>query len=124
MYNNVASEILAQLGGREFIAMTGAKNLRTDDGDNLIMTLPRNQSGANRLEIKLDYGTDTYDVRFFKYTPKKLKVNHKELTAEWIEEKTKEIKKFTGIYCDQLREIFTQVTGFDTHMPRVIGINC
>ena len=124
MFKNAAEEILSQLGGREFIMMTGVKNLCTDDGENLRMTLPKNNSGANRLEIKLDYATDTYNVRFFRYTPSKLKVNARTLTADFVPEKVKDIRTFSDVYFDQLQEIFTMVTGFDTRMPRIIGINC
>ena len=119
----VAEEILRQLGGREFVVMTGVKNLSTDNGDNLTMTLPKNMSGANRLEVTLDYGTDTYCMRFYKYTPQKVKVSYNRQTADVIPEKVKEIQAFSEIYCDQLQEIFTAVTGFDTRMPRIVGIN-
>lgn len=93
MYNNVAEEILAQLGGRVFIKMTGVKNLRTTNGDNLIMTLPRNSSGANEMEIALDVGTDTYNVRFLKRTKPHLNVK----TCAFIGEKVKVVKSFTLI---------------------------
>ena len=121
--NEVAEEILNQLGGREFVAVTGVKSLSTDNGDNLKMTLPKNMSGANRLEITLDYGTDTYTMRFYKYTPLKVKVSHNRQTAEVIPENVKEIRLFSDVYCDQLQGIFTEVTGFDTRMPRIIGMN-
>ena len=121
--NEVAEEILNQLGGREFVAVTGVKSLSTDNGDNLKMTLPKNMSGANRLEITLDYGTDTYTMRFYKYTPFKVKVSHNRQTAEVIPENVKEIRLFSDVYCDQLQGIFTEVTGFDTRMPRIIGMN-
>lgn len=114
----VAEEILRQLGGREFIMMTGAKDFCTLDGSELIMRLPRNQSGANRLEIKLDYATDTYDVRFYRFSPPKFK------GGECVKEKVTEICKYSDVYCDQLQELFTEVTGFDTRMPRIVGINC
>ena len=120
----VATEILNQLGGGVFIKMTGAKNFCTTNGDNLIMTLPKNMSGANRLEITLDYATDTYNMRFYKYLPPKLKLSAKTCSAAWVQEKVKEVLAFTGIYCDQLQDIFSQVTGFDTKMPRIIGFNC
>lgn len=115
----VAEEILCQLGGRRFILMTGVKDFHTDDGENLVMTLPRNQSGANRLEIKLN-AMDTYDVEFYRYSPPRLR--KKDWT--WIESKRKQICKYTDIYCDQLQELFREVTGFETRMPRIIGINC
>ena len=122
--NEVAEEILNQLGGREFVTVTGVKSLSTDNGDNLKMTLPKNMSGANRLEITLDYGTDTYCMKFYRYIPPKVKVSPNRQTAEVIPEQVKEIQAYSEIYCDQLQEIFTEVTGFDTRMPRIVGINC
>ena len=124
MSKEVAEEILRQLGGREFVAVTGVKNLSTDNGDNLKMTLPKNMSGANWLDITLDYGTDTYRMRFYKYIPPEMKVSHERQTANIISEQVKEIQAFSDIYGDQLQEIFTVVTGFETRMPRIIGINC
>ena len=115
----VATEILRQLGGNVFIRMTGAKDFGTN-GDNLTMTLPRNNSGANRLEITLDYATDTYNMRFFKYSKARISLN----TGAFSPVKIKEIRSFSEVYCDQLQDIFTDVTGFDTHMPRIIGFNC
>ena len=46
----VANEILRQLGGREFIRMTGAKSL-TGDASSLSMSIARNASGATRLKV-------------------------------------------------------------------------
>ena len=66
----VADIILEQLGGNKFLVMTGAKNLIAD-GDTLRMSLPKNMSGANKLEITLD-ATDTYTMRFYKYTAGRL----------------------------------------------------
>ena len=116
---NVAQEILRQLGGNMFVRITGVKDLCTDNGDNLRMSLPRNSSGANRLEITLDYTTDTYNMRFFKYS--KARINLK--TGAFVSVKVKDIRSFSMIYCDQLRDIFTDITGIETHMPRIIGIN-
>lgn len=111
---NTAQIILEQLGGNKFIAMTGAKNF-VSDGDTLRMTLPRNGSKANRLYITLD-PDDTYTMDFFKYTPPMLKVNHKKGTAEFVECKEEDVKKFTGVYCDQLQELFTEVTKMYTRL--------
>ena len=114
----VAAEILRQLGGREFVMMTGAKDFSTINGSELIMTLPRNQSKANRLEITLDNATDTYNMRFYRFSPPKFKA------SGCVAEKVTEICSYTDVYFDQLRELFTEVTGLDTRMPRIVGINC
>ena len=125
MYSETAAIILEQLGGHEFIKVTGVKDIcATDSGDTLRMTLPKNQSGANRLEITLDYATDTYNVRFYKYTPPKLRMNTRTHSAALLRESIKEVIAFKGIYFDQLQEIFTHVTGYNTRMPRIIGFNC
>ena len=71
---NTAQIILEQLGGNKFIAMTGAKNF-VSDGDTLRMTLPRNGSKANRLNITLA-PDDTYTMHFFKFSAGGLRVNH------------------------------------------------
>lgn len=106
----VADIILEQLGGNRFAVMTGASNFLSD-GNKLCMTLPRNMSKANRLHITLT-PDDLYTMRFFRYTPGRL--NRK--TWKFTEDKVTEIKTVNGIYCDQLQEIFTQVTGMYTHL--------
>ena len=52
----VADQILQQLGGREFLTMTGCKNLAYD-ANSLRMRLSRNISGANIADQS--YGTCT-----------------------------------------------------------------
>lgn len=111
---NTAQIILEQLGGSKFIAMTGAKNF-VDYGNTLRMTLPRNGSKANRLYITLD-PDDTYTMQFFKYTPGGLRVNHKKGTADFVESKSVDVAVYTGVYCDQLQELFTEVTKMYTRL--------
>lgn len=103
--------ILKQLGGKQFIVMTGVKNIVYDGDNNLRMNLPRNMSKANRLVISLQ-PTDTYKMTFSKFTPEKF--NRKFFT--WSESKDVIIKEFKNIYCDQLQEIFTQTTGMYTKL--------
>ena len=107
----VAATILMQLGGRRFIAMTGSKDFVGTE-DSLLMTLSRNKSGANRLKITLDFGTDTYSVRFYKYLP--MRFDHKR--GDFITPKEKDIYTLDEVYWDMLQEIFTDVTGLDTHL--------
>jgi hypothetical protein len=106
----VATTILEQLGGRKFIAMTGSKNFLAD-GNRLLMTLAKNRSKANRLEIRLN-GLDAYDMRFFQYIPFKFNAS----TMSMREEKTEDIKNYKNVYCDQLQELFTSVTGMYTSL--------
>ena len=53
-------QLLQQLGGNRFIAMTGAKNLAFDKAKNTLhMKIGRNAKGVNHLRIKLT-GADLY----------------------------------------------------------------
>ena len=100
---NVPGIIFQQLGGRRFAAVTGSRNF-TGYTDGLTMTLAKNDSGANRLAITLT-PNDTYNMRFFRYSR----------TQGTI----KEIEELDEVYCDQLQDLFEQVTGFDLSMCRV-----
>lgn len=110
---SIADIILQQLGGNRFIAMTGSNHFLAD-GDTLRMHLAKNGSKANRLDITLDYD-DTYTMRFYRYTRGGLRINHKKGTATFVDDKITEVKKYEGIYCDQLQELFTEVTKMYTH---------
>ena len=96
----IALEILRQLGGNKFLAMTGARNLAYDEYS-LQMQLPRNRSGAKYLKIEL-LASDTYRMTFRKQ-------NKKNFTFPIVAE-------YSDVYNDQLQDIFTEVTGFDTHL--------
>ena len=117
---NTAQIILEQLGGNKFIAMTGAKNF-VSDGDTLRMTLPRNGSKANRLNITLA-PDDTYTMHFFKFSAGGLRVNHKKGTADFVEPKIEEVAIYNGIYCNQLEELFTEVTKLYTRLYNGVHI--
>ena len=110
---NIAETILQQLGGRRFIVMTGAKNLTAID-NGLRFQIGRNASKANRVEIVLT-PMDTYDYTFIKYRPYSVKIDHKAMTVKEVPEKREIVKHFEDIYCDQLQELFTEVTGMYTH---------
>jgi len=99
----IAQTILAQLGGRRFIAMTGARNLI--GGENYLMfSLPAGfaKNGINNVRITLDW-TDTYIFEALKIT------RRPELKFEPIE-------KLERVYAEDLQRIFTEVTGLDTHL--------
>ena len=106
----IARTIIEQLGGNRFIAMTGSKDF-VSDGNTLHMTLSRNKSGANRLDITLT-ADDLYDMRFFKYSPG----NYNAVTFVWKNEKTVEVKEYKGVFDTMLRELFTEVTGMITSL--------
>lgn len=95
----VATEILKQLGGRHFIAMTGCKNFFAEDYG-LKMKLGRNNSGAQYLFITLN-GLDLYDMQFLSIKRTGERVIRKECN---------------NIYCDMLQDTFTSVTGLYTHL--------
>lgn len=108
--NNVAETILNQLGGGKFIVMTGSKKFMSEE-NKLHMNLSKNMSKANRLTITLD-PNDTYTMRFFKLTGGTL--NKK--TFEYSEIKEKDIEVISGVYNDQLQNIFTSITGMYTRL--------
>ena len=98
----IAQTILAQLGGRRFIAMTGARNL-IGGVNYLMLSLPTGfaRNGINNVRITL--GTDTYIFEALKVTRRP-------------ELKFKTIEKLERVYAEDLERIFTEVTGLDTHL--------
>lgn len=102
----VAQTILAQLGGRRFTTMTGAKNFIGCEAEKtLSFRLPSNfaKNGINGVKITLDW-TDTYTVEAMKITKGK------------IGYKVKTIEKRDQVYCEDLQKVFTEITGLDTHL--------
>jgi len=106
----VATTILEQLGGNKFIVMTGAKNLLADK-NSLSMRLPRNMSKANNLKITLN-GMDLYDMEFTNFNAGGFNIK----TGKTRPMRNDIIEKVEDIYCDQLQDIFTSVTGMYTHL--------
>jgi hypothetical protein len=91
-----AQTILRQLGGGQFLVMTGAKYISYEekaDYPNVSFRFPMCQK-ANYCKIALDW-SDTYKVTFLK--------------IRGVECKT--VKEIDGVYCDMLQDIFTQETG-------------
>ena len=99
----IAKTILQQIGGRRFTAMTGSRDF-IDMGNGLRMSLTRNKTSANRLDIIYDAGADLYNMRFYRRT----------FSKKTFECKTKDIAVHEGIYFDMLEEMFTMVTGLYT----------
>lgn len=109
----IAKEILNQLGGNRFIAMTGSKNF-IDGGNALSMHLPNNKLKASFLKIAL-MPLDLYKMTF----TKKVKILDREMAklgVKFYTDTLEVVKEINGIYCDQLQEIFTSITGLDTHL--------
>lgn len=85
----VASEILHQLGGNRFIAMTGAKGF-LDGGNYLAFLLPR--------KVKMVITLTECDL----YRVTKYKIKNYDL----VEQDARD-----GVWADQLQEVFTDMTG-------------
>lgn len=104
-----AYTILLQLGGRRFLAMTGADHLmaagRSASNPNpwLRLNLRRNQAQVNRLKITL-MPTGTYKVEFY----------HQQL-VDSVPVIT-HAQTFEMVYGEDLPALFTSVTGYDTHL--------
>lgn len=93
----VAKEIIRQLGGQRFVAMTGAKNFTGGDR-HVSFQLPRFAGvTVNAVHIELG-GDDLYAMRFLRVAGSKVS----------------EIKKVDSVYCDALASTFSDVTGLAT----------
>lgn len=96
----VAIEILKQLGGHRFIAMTGARNFLCDDrsmGFKVPGTMTKNR--INFVKISLN-AMDTYDMEF---------------KSLWGDKLTT-VSTFEGAYNDMLVNIFESRTGLRTSL--------
>ena len=100
----VAETIKEQLGGSRFTSMTGAKGFLADDEQMgaLSFHLPRQRgfvrNGINHVKIVLTW-KDLYDITFSR-----------------IGRTVQVVEKATDIYCDELQDCFTRVTGLATHL--------
>lgn len=103
MSKEVAQTILKQLGGGRFSTMTGAKDFISlnEKLGGLQFRIPSNisKNRISHVRVVLD-GSDTYDVKF-------IKVRGTKVTT---------LKELTGVYCDQLVEIFESETGLYTSL--------
>jgi len=102
---NVGQTILQQLGGRRFIAMTGAKNfvnLNTKEygRGGLAFKIGRNAKGVTHVRIVLT-GADLYSIDYL-------------AVRGTSEPKTKATSK--GVYAEDLRADFTRKTGLATSL--------
>ena len=100
----IATTIMEQLGGRKFTVMTGAKNY-TSIENGLKFSLPARfaKNGINRVTVELDW-QDTYTVNFYRVRGASCKL---QTTSN-------------DIYADQLQRTFTEETGLDTSMGRIV----
>lgn len=98
---DVANEILTQLGGGKFIAMTGANGFSAGRDGSLTFRLPSNfaKDGINWVRVTLT-AMDDYTLTFLKVRGVK----------------TTPVAEREGVYNDSLRAVFTSVTGLDTSL--------
>ncbi len=96
----VAKTILEQMGGNQFIAMTGAHHLA--GSKNTLHFSFKGSRKTNKCKITLN-GVDLYDVEFFKLN----------LRAA---DPCPLINSYNNIYCDQLQGIFEKATWLYTSL--------
>jgi hypothetical protein len=101
--SQIVNTILSQLGGNRFVVMTGAKNL-TSDKNCLIFKLPSRfaKDGINAVRITLD-PSDTYTMTFYKQ-------------GRAPSFKVTVVAEHSDVYAEDLRRIFTDVTGLETSL--------
>ncbi len=106
---SVANVIASQLGGTQFEKETGALfefALMSPNGNPmLVVKLPENRSGANRMFIEYERGEDTYRVIVSKV--------EEDATGTAVYDQK-------GIYCDMLQDVFSNVTGIKIQESRVV----
>ena len=90
----VADEILRQLGGGRFVAMTGSRNFIGSD-NSLSFKVGRNAHRIGYVSITLN-AMDTYDMAFPGARGK--------------------VTEIGGVYNDQLQAVFTKATGLYTSL--------
>lgn len=95
----IVTTIVNQLGGNQFVVMTGAQLMR--DGAKLIVKF-KGSKVANYMTIVLN-SMDTYDVHFSKVRAGK----------------QTNIREYNGMYCDQIRGLFERVTGLRTSLSAI-----
>lgn len=91
----IAQTILNQLGGGQFQLMCGVKQIALTDCGVSFRIGGGAKNGINYVQIDLT-PADLYDVAFWKLGRKTMV----------------QVSKLDGIYADQLRELFTEKTGF------------
>lgn len=102
MDTTVATTILEQLGGRRFVAMTGARNL-IGSADSLSFRLPGTpgfvNNGINVVRITLT-PMDTYTVAYLRVRGGTVRT----------------VQQCEDIYAEDLQDCFSRETGLATHL--------
>lgn len=121
--------IFNQLGGQKFVVMTGAKNMvSTENG--LTFQIGKNASKANLVKVTVN-ANDTYNLQFWnkgkeinsillmvKYFQQGLNDEQIRIKVAEAEKKAepKMLKEYSGIYSDQLQDLFTEYTKMYTKL--------
>jgi len=101
----IAQTIMNQLGGRKFVAMTGAKDhVALESG--VRFKIGRNATSCNTVSIEYDASRDLYNMVFEKVS----------ISKKTFDVSRKLIKRVDGVFCDQMQAIFTEVTGMYTSL--------
>lgn len=96
----VSHEILAQLGGGRFIAMTGARDFVGDDASltfRLPATMTKGRASGMRITLA---GDDSYVLETFRVVRFEMRI----------------LAERRGIYVEALRRTFTEMTGLVTSL--------
>jgi|GEM_PF-630866 len=96
--HQVGATILEQLGGRRFIAMTGARDFGAD-GTTLAFRIPKAKHSINHVRVTLT-PMDDYTMAFSRIRAGKATI----------------VEEVASAYCDTLQTIFTEITGLDTRI--------
>ena len=111
-------DILQQIGGNKFLVMTGSKVKYYGYDKNgyvyLMFQLSKNQSKAQFLKIQLN-DKDLYNMEFSKIK-KTLNKEYAAIGIKIYDESLENIKIIEDVYCDQLQEVFTDITGMYTRL--------
>ena len=126
----IAKTIMQQLGGNQFVAMTGARQLVAVE-NGVRFRIGRNATRTNVVRITLR-GDDTYNMEFMyvqnppnpytllmKYMgrgmdPLSAETKVKQKIAAMTEPQT--LREYKGVYCDQLQELFRDYTKLNTRL--------
>ena len=99
----IALNILNDLGGIRFQDMTGAKEIAVID-KGVRFKIGRNATSTNLITIKYDEGKDLYNMFFEKLS----------IVKKTGEVKLSTIKQYEGLFNEDLSRLFTEVTGLHT----------
>ena len=102
MAQEIAKEILRQLGGNRFLMMTGARALGSTE-NSLSFRVPRARNKITYVSIVLE-PSDTYTVRFHN------------VRGTRNGYKNEVVSEVSDVHYDQLQQVFTEKTGLYTRL--------